>query len=135
MADEDISDAALDAVRASELAAREKAVDAALRSGKAADAVRAALEKPAFASKDAGIKERSSACALKALVALGQKDAELAALLDAIDSDTADVLMKYIYKGLQKADNSGLLLKIHAQLVEKCGPGCIVRAITDRKTA
>lgn len=76
--------------------------------------------------------------------------------------------VQYIYKGLMKADNSGLLLKIHAQLVEKCGlgtfqvpgctfqchhahlefcflvacanlqcrhAGCIVRAITDRKTA
>lgn len=43
--------------------------------------------------------------------------------------------MQYVYKGLQRAENSGLLLKIHAQLVEKCGLGTIVRAICDRKTA
>ena len=136
--DEDALDAAAATEEAgflSALEAREKAVDGHLRAGRAADAVRAALESPPFPSKVASTKERSAAAALRAIVALGAREADATALVEALDSDAADVLMKYVYRGLSKPDNSGLLLKLHAQLVEKRGLGCIVRAIVDRKTA
>lgn len=137
MADDEreVSDEAVDAGRLAELEEREKRADAALRAGKAADAVKITLESPPFASKNAALKERSVASVLKALVVLGQKDADVAPFIESLDGDQADILMKFIYAGLKKADNSGLLLKVHAQLTEKRGLGCIVRAITDRKTA
>ena len=62
------------------------------------------------------------------------KDTEMPTIIDALDQDARDALMKYLYKGLGVADNSGQLLKWHAQLTSKAGLGCIVRALTDRKT-
>ncbi len=115
--------------------------------------MRIVLENPPFGTKNANIKDRNTALVMKALTAVGQKEAEVTNLLDSLTADSADVLMKYVYKGLQKPDNSGFLLKLHGQLVEKCGigtlyaadyflfhfhsavafVGCIVRAIVDRK--
>jgi actin related protein 2/3 complex subunit 5 len=125
MADDEreVSDEAVDAGRLAELEEREKRADAALRAGKAADAVKITLESPPFASKNAALKERSVASVLKALVVLGQKDADVAPFIESLDGDQADILMKFIYAGLKKADNSGLLLKVHAQLTEKRGLG------------
>lgn len=61
--------------------------------------------------------------------------------MNALDSETADVLMKYVYRLMgqprDKSDkdkfNYALILKLHAQLVEKAGVGSIVRVMTDRK--
>jgi actin related protein 2/3 complex, subunit 5 len=61
----------------------------------------------------------------KALLALGQKDSDVIGLLDTLDLDEADTLMKYVYRGLATPDNSAYLLKLHGQLVEKCGSGSL----------
>jgi hypothetical protein len=37
-------------------------------------------------------------------------------------------------KEKDKSQNSALLLKLHAQLVEKAGVGSIMRVLVDRKT-
>lgn len=62
-------------------------------------------------------------------------ESEIPAMIKALDMDTCDVLMKYVYKLMSKpkASYSAILLKIHAQLVEKAGLGSIVRVMTDRK--
>jgi ARP2/3 complex 16 kDa subunit (p16-Arc) len=114
---------------------REKRVDAALRAGKPGDALKIALEKAGdlFMSKDQGLKDRGSAVAAKAIIALGTKDAELTALISGLTQDEADAMMKFLYKALAKPESSGTLLKVHALLVEKAGIGSIVRAIVDRK--
>ena len=72
---------------------------------------------------------------MKAIIAVGQKDADVTALVASLDSDLADALMKNIVRGLSKPDNAGLLFKLHAAVVEKMGPGSVIRAIVDRKTA
>ena len=105
------------------------------------------------------MKDANFALVQKSLLALSQKETEVAALLDQVQCillgvtsgvlqssppphtflhpslsfqfvwprqvtlDEADVLMKYVYRGLQRPDNSAFLLKLHAQLVEKCGLG------------
>ncbi len=51
-----------------------------------------------------------------------------------LDDDACDVLMKYIYRSLEKANNASNMLKFHAHLNNKCGIGTIVRVMTDRKT-
>ena len=61
-------------------------------------------------------------------------DAEFADTIADLDFDTCDVLMKYIYKFLEKSVNCAALLKFHAQVLEKAGPGAILRVMTDRKT-
>ncbi len=98
-------------------------MDTALRAGKIQEAASIALENPPFGSKNQALKDRNTSLVMKSVVALGQKDTEVSAFLEGLSPDSADVLMKYVYKGLTKPDNSGLLLKIHSQLVEKCGMG------------
>jgi hypothetical protein len=90
----DAGDAAAEAAYLSSLEAREKAVDAHLRAGRNGDAVRSALENPPFPSKVAATKERSAAAALRAIAALAAREADAVALVDALDGDAADVLMK-----------------------------------------
>jgi hypothetical protein len=43
--------------------------------------------------------------------------------------------MKYVFRGLAEAESCAALLKWHGALVDVAGLGCIVRAMTDRKTA
>ena len=62
------------------------------------------------------------------------KDDEIKTIVSGLDQGKCDTLMKYVYKGLGVADNSGQLLKWHAQLVSKAGLGSIMRSIADRKT-
>ncbi|KAJ1414273.1 actin-related protein 2/3 complex subunit 5 [Ochromonadaceae sp. CCMP2298] len=60
-------------------------------------------------------------------------ESEIPALLKNLDLESCDVLMKYVYKLMGKSSNCAIMLKIHAQLVEKAGLGSIVRVMTDRK--
>lgn len=67
-------------------------------------------------------------------VLLGITDNEFPGMISQLDSDSCDVLMKYIYRLMGKSTNCALLLKFHGHLVERAGLGCVVRAMTDRKT-
>ena len=60
--------------------------------------------------------------------------AQIDALLGSLDDEEDDVLMKYLYALLEGAEECAKLLKWHEKLVKKSGLGCIVRALTDRKT-
>lgn len=51
----------------------------------------------------------------------------------ALNEDQRDILMKFIYKGLETGDYPNLF-KLHAVLFEKSGYGVIVRALSERKT-
>lgn len=61
-------------------------------------------------------------------------DSEITALVENLSMDLLDNLMKYVFKFMGKSVNCGTMLKLHAQIVDKAGSGCIVRAMTDRKT-
>lgn len=74
-------------------------------------------------------------------------DSELAGLVGDLDIELCEVLMKYVYRiiekyvprvmenpVMEKPPNFSPLLKLHALLVDKAGLGCIVRVMTDRKT-
>jgi actin related protein 2/3 complex subunit 5 len=61
-------------------------------------------------------------------------DSDVAAIVNAVDLEQADALMKYIYRMLAVAENCGTMLKLHAALTEKAGAGAIVRALADRRT-
>lgn len=114
------------------IAERESTVDRLLQQKNNTEAVRAALTNPPFGTKQDELKEQNYVIVAKAL---GQcKDDELKSIVECLSTEQHDNLMKYLYKGLAMADNSGQLLKWHAVLVEKAGHGCIMRAMTDRKT-
>ncbi len=61
-------------------------------------------------------------------------DSELAGIVEGLDMESCDNLMKYVFRSMGKSNNCASMLKLHALLSEKAGIGCIVRAMTDRKT-
>ena len=135
MADDGDSGAG-DAAFEAALTAREQGVDALLRANRASDALKAALQDAPLASKNAALKDRNAAVVQRALVACGAKEDVLAAFLASVDPDAADTAMKYVVRFLGTASaNSNLFLKVHGMLVEKCGQGCLVRCLVDRRSA
>ena len=65
---------------------------------------------------------------VKALGAVPDK--EVGAVIDSLTDDEKDILMKYLYRGLE-AESSNQLLKWHGILTEKAGSGCIMRALSE----
>eukprot|EP01089_Gocevia_fonbrunei_P018549 TRINITY_DN62_c0_g1_i1.p1 TRINITY_DN62_c0_g1~~TRINITY_DN62_c0_g1_i1.p1 ORF type:complete len:101 (-),score=20.67 TRINITY_DN62_c0_g1_i1:125-427(-) len=72
--------------------------------------------------------------ALVMSVVTSVKEADLQKALGSLSPSDLDVLMKYIYRGLESGDNSHSLLKWHAAVTQKGGLGCIVRAMAERRT-
>ena len=64
---------------------------------------------------------------------LSLQDAEINEAIAQLDMDSCDILMKYVFKFMDKAQHCTLMLKLHAQISEKAGPGSIMRVLTDRK--
>jgi len=134
MADDDDVQA-LEAQFFAQLQTRTSSVNQSLRASKPVEALRVALQDAPLASKDASLKQANYELILSAIQSVAQNDDQIRAFLEICDADSADVLMKYLYRGLRTPENSAILLKFHAMLLEKAGMGCIVRAIVDRKTA
>jgi len=62
------------------------------------------------------------------------KTSEISPALKSLSIEEVDLLMKYIYKGMEAFPNSGgQLLVWHDKTLEKGGKGCIIRAIISRK--
>ena len=61
-------------------------------------------------------------------------DSEISTLVQGLTPEACDVLMKYVYRSMGNASNCSLMLKLHSQLTEKAGLGCIVRTMAERKT-
>ncbi|SOV02283.1 related to subunit of the Arp2/3 complex [Ustilago sp. UG-2017a] len=67
------------------------------------------------------------------------KSSDIPAAVKATSLDQRDALMKYLYKGLElggegEGINCAVLLGWHERLTEVAGTGCIVRAMSDRRT-
>eukprot|EP00002_Diphylleia_rotans_P015225 TRINITY_DN294_c0_g1_i1.p1 TRINITY_DN294_c0_g1~~TRINITY_DN294_c0_g1_i1.p1 ORF type:complete len:148 (-),score=46.69 TRINITY_DN294_c0_g1_i1:225-668(-) len=62
------------------------------------------------------------------------KEAEIEKIVAALNPEQLNLLMKYVYRGLELAQNSGHLLKWHAVVTDKGGLGTIMRVLTDRNT-
>jgi hypothetical protein len=54
-------------------------------------------------------------------------------VISELTPDQCDVLMKFIYRGLEAGANSAMFLKWHARTLEKAGKGSIMRVLTDKK--
>lgn len=66
---------------------------------------------------------------VKAIGSVPEK--EVPAVIDALDGDERDVLMKYLYRGMEEAESCNQLLKWHGILTDKAGNGCIMRALSE----
>ena len=80
------------------------------------------------------MQAQNTAIVMRALCSVPEKDAEIRKVVDSLEPELEDHLMKYIYRIMGNADACGTMLKWHKVLFTKSGLGCIVRAITDRKT-
>lgn len=105
-----------------ELVAQKKVVDAILLS----------LNDPPVYSKNEAIKQANAQVVFGGMNACSKSD--IKKVIEVIPSEAEDILMKYLYRGLGTPQSNGLLLEWHAQLYAKAGHGCIIRALTDRKT-
>ena len=84
-------------------------------------------------SKDAAAKQTHADQVFAALDKIA--DSKIDLTIDAMTPDAGDVLLKYIYKGLETpSERTPSLLKRQAKLAEKFGVGSIVRVLSDRKT-
>jgi hypothetical protein len=61
-------------------------------------------------------------------------DAEISKVVDGLSIDDCDLLMKYIYRGLEAGTVSAQFLKWHATTLAKTGPSAIMRVMTDKKS-
>eukprot|EP00005_Dracoamoeba_jomungandri_P001589 CAMPEP_0174249966 /NCGR_PEP_ID=MMETSP0439-20130205/281_1 /TAXON_ID=0 /ORGANISM="Stereomyxa ramosa, Strain Chinc5" /LENGTH=102 /DNA_ID=CAMNT_0015329915 /DNA_START=108 /DNA_END=416 /DNA_ORIENTATION=+ len=100
--------------------------------GSGAEALRAALNNPPLGCKDQGIKDETTALVVSAMAAV--RDNEIAGIVNGLSPLEVDVLMKYVYRGLEDGENSTSVLKWHAEAYKKGGLGCIVRAMAERRT-
>jgi len=116
------------------IAARASEVDTCLSRKDKKGAMQAALKSPPVASKDVSLKDRNSDIVEKVFSSIN--DSEAQGVVDSLDSEALDVLMKYLYKVMGKIDKSinyALLLKMHAMVTSKAGVGTIVRSLAERK--
>mmetsp|Transcript_36368 Transcript_36368/g.72997 ORF Transcript_36368/g.72997 Transcript_36368/m.72997 type:complete len:124 (+) Transcript_36368:108-479(+) len=111
------------------IAAREKTVASLLSNPPAA--LKAALEDPPYSSTSDDTRRMSAKVVVKALVAVPEKD--ISTVLSGLSGAEQDLLMKYIYRGLETGESSVQLFKWHSALTEKAGMGCIMRALSEKQ--
>ena len=61
-------------------------------------------------------------------------ESQVNTIVDSLDLEACDVLMKFVYKEMERLRNTTAMLKWHASIVAKAGIGSVIRAMTDRKT-
>ncbi|XP_033122050.1 actin-related protein 2/3 complex subunit 5-A-like [Anneissia japonica] len=98
------------------------------------EALQAVLKNPPVNSKNQAVKDKTFNLVLRVLTAFKSSDIDKA--INALDQDSQDVLMKYIYRGFAcPTENScGILLAWHEKAVAVGELGSIVRVLTDRKS-
>jgi actin related protein 2/3 complex, subunit 5 len=82
-------------------------------------------------SENQEIKIKSAELVGNVLAAIVTNDEKI---LSSLTQDQQDLLMKYIYKGLESGTNSINLLKFHGKLLKIAGTGSIVRALSEKRS-
>merc|ERR1711907_364316 len=97
-------------------------------SGDPLSALKIAISDPPYGTKNNAIRARSAALVTKVLVNIKEKD--LDGVIARFSPAEQDVLMKYVYRGLEPGDNSTHLLKVHEVITKRAGVGCICRVLS-----
>ncbi|CAH1758721.1 1859_t:CDS:2 [Entrophospora sp. SA101] len=94
----------------------------------------AAIENPPYGLHTTEAKDKNTTIVMEVLIST--KASDVPSLVESLNAEQQDVLMKYIYRGMSspKSYNSAVLLNWHEKLTEVAGLGSIVRVFTDRKT-
>ncbi|KAI3415996.1 hypothetical protein GPALN_005552 [Globodera pallida] len=104
-----------------------------LQSNQNIDALKAALANPPLRTKNQVLKDKATSLVVRVLTSF--KSAEMETAVKSLTADEVDLLMKYIYKGMEllpDGQNCASLLAWHAQAFNVCGHGGIVRVYNDR---
>ncbi|RWS16361.1 Actin-related protein 2/3 complex subunit 5-like protein [Dinothrombium tinctorium] len=111
----------------------EQEVNRLLQSGKHVEAIKYLISVCPLNSKNQAAKDCALNLMMQAMSAV--KTSEMDKVIDALDIDQIDIIMKYIYRGFENpSDNrSGHLLIWHEKAYTKAGLGSIVRVLTDKK--
>jgi len=111
----------------------EKEVIQLLNQGKAIDALKNCLRNAPVTSKSQQVKDSAMAVTLRVLMTI--KSSQIDEVVQSLDPDQVDVLMKYIYRGfeLPTEGSSAHLLSWHEKTFAVGGVGSIVRVLTDKK--
>ena len=104
----------------------------ALNAGRGKEAIGDVLTNNIVGCKNPSLKDRNADVMMKLLTSV--KEAGVKSVVDTLNEDQVDVLMKYVYRLLATGENSTILLKWHECAFDKGGLGCIVRAICERRT-
>uniref|UniRef100_A0AAF5D924 Actin-related protein 2/3 complex subunit 5 n=1 Tax=Strongyloides stercoralis TaxID=6248 RepID=A0AAF5D924_STRER len=112
----------------------DKLVQQLLNSGKNAEALKAALcNAPLNVKNTNGILEKAVETVVKTLT--NHRNAEIGESIKELNDDEVDILMKYIYKGMEIMPDGSVcnsLLSWHSHAFERCGHGGIMRVFSDR---
>lgn len=105
-----------------------------LNQSKNVEALKAVLQNPLQGCRDKRLKDKVVQLVVRVLTAFKASDIEKG--VNALDSQTLDILMKYIYRGFEfpSEGSSAALLSWHEKVYAKGGAGCIIRVLTDRKS-
>lgn len=90
------------------------------------------MSDPPLVVKDKQILERYAFCVMSAVAQI--KDAEIDRIVQQMNEDQRDAMMKYVYRLLARGENCNQLLKWHECLFKASGIGCVVRALFDRRS-
>ncbi|XP_056632072.1 actin-related protein 2/3 complex subunit 5-C [Diorhabda carinulata] len=111
----------------------ENEVNSLLQKGKQLDALKVVLNNAPLGIKNQQIKENAFNLAFKVLIAI--KPSQIEEVVNSLDADSLDTLMKYVYKGFEypSEGSSGHLLLWHEKIYNIAGVGCIVRVLSDTR--
>ncbi|XP_062602134.1 actin-related protein 2/3 complex subunit 5-C-like [Saccostrea cucullata] len=116
-----------------EVGPNENEVTNYLNQSKNVEALKAVLQNPLQGSKDKRMKDKVVQLVVRVLTAF--KTSEIEKGVNALDSKSLDILMKYIYRGFEfpSEGSSAALLTWHEKVYAIGGSGTIIRVLTDRK--
>ncbi|XP_015789278.1 actin-related protein 2/3 complex subunit 5 [Tetranychus urticae] len=101
--------------------------------GKHYEAIKSIFDLQPQSSGDSAIKELAFNLIMQVFLAV--KTGDIDRIVDKLDTDQIDLLMKYVYKGFESPQegSSSNLLVWHDKIFRKSGHGAIVRVLTDKK--
>ncbi|XP_053211712.1 actin-related protein 2/3 complex subunit 5-B-like [Panonychus citri] len=102
-------------------------------SGKHYEAIRSIFDLQPQTSGDPLTKDLAFNLIMQVFLAV--KTGDIDKIVDKLDTDQIDLLMKYVYKGFENPQegSSSNLLVWHDKIFRKSGHGSIVRVLTDKK--
>ena len=111
-----------------------KDLELLLQRGKGVDVLKTILSSPPAGSKDPSEKDGALSLVIRTMLSI--RRGQIEQIVEELDSEQKQCLMKYIYRGFEhpKDGSSSHLLKWHEHTFASTGLGTIMRVFTDRKT-